>query len=90
MNEGKSKSILKYCSIGLVVSFILFCVISSKTGTKDSSLGTSKENPAKDKVATIPKDIDVIKDSIVDVFKNPNTNSERVTQTLFGEPIKNI
>ena len=86
------KNILKYCSIGLVVFFILFWATSNKTETvqEKNSLIPSTEKAAKQKVDTIPKGIEVINDSIVDVFKNPNTNSERVTQTLFGQQIKII
>ena len=36
------------------------------------------------------KDYFLINDSIVDVFQNPNTNSERVTQTLYGQQLKII
>ena len=39
---------------------------------------------------TINNSIYVVNDSIVDVFRYPDTNSERVTQTLFCQPLKII
>lgn len=91
-NNLNRKNILKYYGIGLVALFVLFLAIYIKTGTaqEKDSLKTSSENAAKDKVATISISIYVINDAIVDVFRSPTTNSEKVTQALLGQQIKII
>ena len=88
----KIKKVLKYLGIVLVLFFILFFYTTNKPVIvkKTISPTTSENKVLDDKVDTLPNIIYVINDSIVDVFKNSNTNSERVTQTLLGQQVKII
>ena len=63
--------------------FSLFLVSALMTGC-------SEPTDRKDKSVTASKQADVIgiiNDTLVDVFKEPDTTSERVTQAIFNQPV---
>ena len=91
-DKRNKENILKYCGIVLVVFFVLFWATTIKTGSvqEKKSQSTSIKKATKAETATISKNIYVINDSIVDVYRSPNNKSEKVTQTLLGQEIKVI
>lgn len=83
---------VKFVELGIAITLIFTIMgcgtsqpaVTSPTTTIQSEKDTSKETKAPEQ----SKSIYVINDSIVDVFKSSNTNSERVTQTLFSQQVK--
>ncbi len=70
-----------------LLPFLLCLLLSGCLGGKSDGLNNQITSSQKG-VYDIDDQTAVILDSVVDVFKEPNIRSERVTQVLYNEPVK--
>lgn len=66
----------------LIVNIILGGCGSS---TAKNAAGTASGTPTP---SEMPKDVAVVTDATLDIYKEPSTNSERVTQALYNQGVK--
>jgi SH3-like domain-containing protein len=66
---------------------IVINIILSGCGSTTSK-STAESAPVPIKPSEMPKDMAVVTDTTLDVYKEPSTTSERVTQALFNQGLK--